>query len=544
MSLLIRLSHRWTRHTASAIVVTGLGLSGIAGCAFNLSPGERLAATAREEQETKPPVTTSALSRVLRRNHEETSAETSETAEQASSSSSTTIARGRLFSAIVDRFPSRQKSETDPFLESEIEVEEAKPQTAQLGEASESHTEGLSRRSLVQTSAPERTDEELWNRFSNDAAGGTRPGQDDPTLTAQQPAAATVDAESLPDWARPQSPQLAAHAATSPTQTASTSTENPAIQTTDRNPFARFRTEPATEPELAASNIIGSARKGVQNLISQARPHEDRGIPQKARETAVAAASFAEREHVAFAGDAVLPADAVGGVDQRTRAARRDPFGDPPTGPAGPLSPRGTSPFALGSDTEMPAAAPWTTQVEPEAPSRTTPAFAGDRPKPATPFPTAPEWRGVRANSPVSLAVVEQHAPGGAIDDPSKVRHADVSGLNTGNRPGRLLPRSLPAHDPIFSSDEQTLALTVPPAAAGPLLAPPADMSPLAIAPPPAPELDLMPTPVLGATDETHNRSRGYSGWIIGGGLLAAGLWLFGFGNRRPTRRHTAADQK
>jgi hypothetical protein len=541
MSLLIRLSQRWTRHTASAIVVTGLGLSGIAGCAFNLSPGERLAATAREEQETKPPVTTSALSRVLRRNNAETSTETEE---QATSSSSTTIARGRLFSAIVDRFPSRHKTETDPFLESEIEVEEAEPQTAQLGEASDSHTEGLSRRSLVQTSAPERSDEYLWNRFSNDVAGVARPGQDDPTLTAQQPAAAPVAVESLPDWARPQAPQVAEHAATAPTRTASTSTESPPVRTADSNPFARFQAEPTVETEEAESDIVGSARKGVQNLVSQARTHDERGAPQKAHEPAVAAASFAQREHIAFAGDDVLPADAVGGVDQRTHAATRDPFGDPPTGSAGQLSPRGTSPFASGSDTGMPAGAPWTTQVEPEAPSRTTPSFAGDRPKPATPFPTAPEWRGVRANSPVSLAVVEQHGPTVAIEDPSDVRHADVSGFNTAARPGRLLPRSLPAHDPIFSSDDQTLALTVPPAATGPLLAPPVDMAPLAIAPPPAPELDLTGPPVLAATGETHDRTRGYGGWIIGGALLAAGMWLFGFGNRRPTRRHTAADQK
>lgn len=534
MSLMKRLTAGWTRSTAAACVCSGLGLAGIAGCAFNLSPGERLAASAHEDSEAKAPVTTSALSRILKRQPQ--AAEGDEPA-VSESRSSTTVSRGRLFSALVNRFPGQNAEDRDPFLEVTDEAAEQAASSAAPRERATASGRSNAERPVAQAPKTERTDAELWKLFDDDAAV-VRTGENDPALAAQdRPSSPSADDDSLPEWARPRDKRSVERAPTPQTRTASTSAAAPPVFPSKTTGDRTAASAPATD---AAASVAGAARQELQSLISQARQHEQQGALRQARQSALNAATLAEREQVEFSRGEERPADVVRRLEERLAASTRDPFADAPADPAATSSPQGMSPFASGS--ALADSLPWTTRVQPQpaaAPAAET--LVQKRTQP-TPFPTAPEWRGVRANSPVSLAVVEDSASTAEIVDPSPIRHADGDEIAAPARtPGRLLPRQLPTRAPAFPNGGQELALTAP-AVSGPLLAPPIDAEPIAVAPAPplASGLDIAKLPVPAAADEELHRSSGSSGWIIGGLLLAAGLWLFTMRGKKSARRASA----
>src|SRR5262249_4344133 len=154
----------------------------------------------------------------------------------------------------------------------------------------------------------------------------------------------------------------------------------------------------------------------LHDLIAQARQHEQCGALRQARQSAAEAAAVADRERIQFAPGEEHPSDVVRRLDERLSAATRDPFGDAPQETAAATSPQGTSPFAAGTTLTEPL--PWTTRIQPQR-AAVAAATIPDRKSPASAnhFPTAPEWRGVRANSPVSLAVVEQPESSHRVND-------------------------------------------------------------------------------------------------------------------------------
>lgn len=544
MSLSNRFSRHWTRPTASCLAVAGLGLAGLAGCALKMSPGERLASVAHEDTEVKPPIATSALSRILERKSATAKSEESATAEQDATAqkSSSSTSRGRLFSAIVDRFPSRNDDVRDPFLDAESAPAFAKANTAAREAPNAARPQANAEPAVAEAATRQRTDEELWKLFDSEAVGVVRTGDDDPTLAARAPAEtpkhADVPEDSLPVWARPKPGRTAARSTTPKTRAASTSVNAPPVRP------LKSAELPTVAPHSAAdATVATAARRELHDLVTQAREHEQRGALQQARQSAADAVAIADRERFEFAPGEERPADVFRRLDERLSASTRDPFGDAPQESAAAAALQGTSPFASG--TTLTDSLPWKTRIQPQ-PDTAPPAPAPERKPsaPATNFPAAPEWRGVRANSPVSLAVVEQPEFSASPSESPSVRHADVEDVGAALRtPGRLLPRTLPAAVAPAATDDRSLALSAPPIAEGPLLAPPLDVTPLAAAPAPPILADGSAASLtLPATaDEELQRSSGKAGWIIGGVLLAAGLWLFGFRGGRATRRNSSA---
>jgi len=543
MPLPIRSCGHWTRRHASAILLSTAGLAGIAGCAFNVSPGERLAATAHEETESKTPVKTSALSRLLKRQPKEATAPETETA------TSSTSVRGRLFSSLVDRFPSRKRDDVDPFLEAEIEAERERTKAGAEPRIADNKTEEKARtpNSVVLAPKTQRSDAELWKIFSEDSAAANKTAAVDPTLEAGNPAAPPITRQAIAHNNRDNPFESTEPEAAPRTRTASNSVASApivSIEHEDVNPFARFVNEPAGA-EVAhepAAATPGSASAEVQSLITQARQQEQRGQLQQAHQSAVEAAAIANRDHIDLSGDVERPEQLARRLEQRLKAATRDPFSDSFASDAATKA--ATSPFtnraapsgSIASGTQaQPAATPAGSESAPAAPTASSLGSV---------FPKAPEWRGVRANSPVSLAVVEQTDPAVSANRPPIVRHADLTDTaNTVRGTGRLLPRTLQSREPAETLSNQPLAFANQVAAEGPLLAPPRAVPPVAAAPqlPAVAEATVAAVAVPAVADETLDSSRNYGGWVVGGLLLVAGLWLLGVRGANPFSRQSAA---
>jgi hypothetical protein len=549
MSLSIRSCGHWTRHHASVVLLSSAGLAGIAGCAFNVSPGERLAATAHEEADSKSQVKTSALSRLLKRQPKESTVPETETA-----TSSTTV-RGRLFSAIVDRFPSNKRDDVDPLLEAEIEAERERAEAGTESRIADAEEDKSAADSVVLAPKTERTDAELWKIFSEDSAAGVKTAAVDPTLDPSEPAASVLDRKSLQKRDRGNRYADGGVQQAARTRTASTSVANAPIveieHEDEANPFARFVPEAgdsATVPGPESdANVVDHARDELQSLMTQARQQEQRGALHKAHESALEAAVIADREQMDFVANEERPHDLARRLERRLQAATHDPFSDASPADLMQSPSRETSPFSTGgvSGGSLSSTAP----VKPgkslvESEPRLAKAAAS---LPGTVFPKAPEWRGVRANSPVSLAVVEQPDSTVAPDRPQAVRHADVDDAATAIRStGRLLPKSLMSREPVVKHSEQPLAFANEIAAEGPLLAPPREVAPLALvpAPPAAAQATVAALTAPAIADEELKSSRGYGGWIVGGILLVAGLWLLGVRGGNPFSRRTTAARR
>lgn len=537
MSLTNRNSRLRARHNAAALLLGGAGLAGLAGCAFNVSPGERLAATAHEEAESKSQVKTSALSRLLKREPQESAAPETESA-----TSSTTV-RGRMFSAIVDRFPGRRRETTDPFLAEEIELERQRAEAAAAdSEIADAEKPDASSRAVVRRPKVERSDAELWEIFESDASTSVAASPVDPTLATQPVASPALDRRSLQQRERANS--FADREPHTRTAVATTNGPSSAAEAADANPFARFVSDQDTAATAAGPATTGAdgAKQELHDLMATARQQEQRGALHQARQTALDAVAVAERERIQLENGDDPPADLVRRIEQRLEASTRDPFNDAlAESEAAPAATFGTSPFSTGRSLAGALAATAPAQADafestPEFPTPTTPAPT---------FPKAPEWRGVQANSPVSLAVVEQTDRSAVTLDASPVRHADLDDAASPARAtSRLLPRNLLSRNLTQKSADRPMAFANPVVAEGPLLAPPRDPAPAAII---APTPPLMAEATVAAivapvtADEELERGRGYGGWVFGGVLLAAGLWLLGVRGRNPFARTAAA---
>ena len=547
MSLTIRISERCTRRAGAALLIAGAGLAGIAGCALNLSPGERLAAAAQEEADSTPPVRNSALSRLLGKPKENTDSDDSA---ESTSRSTTTIGTGRLFSAIVDRFPSRKPDAADPFLEAEIEAERKRAHLTQPSNGTE-HSRGEKPAAVANRSAGRaRSDEELWKLFADDAASVVRARQL-PSRESQNEQARPFPAVAQ----RPEQPRDVRRARSTPSpkshnQAAATSAAaTPASRAESReNPFARYLNEDNPARERTKATVADAARHELQDLLSQSSRHKIRSASHRDRRAMAATAGRADQQQRRSTDEPVRTADTGRRPDRRRGPSIRDPFGSGPMDSSVTSTPQGTSPFASGSS--IGAALPWTTRVQPAVAPATgdeESALATTSSSQSMPFPSVPEWRGVRANSPVSLAVIEESDSTTTRIERTAVHHAntDKSGP-TISTPNRLLPRNLPKQAGLFGQGDDALAFNSPPAIDGPLLAPSSDPTPVLAAPTPPMTVNTTETSPArqSAADEEIARSNGYGGWILGGMMFAIGLGLFVFRNHQPVRRRVAAGSR
>mgnify|MGYP007073181094 FL=1 len=539
MSLTIRFSQGLNRRTGFALAVAGAGLAGIAGCALNLSPGERLAASAQEQTDAEPPVRRSALSRLLGKSQDEPD---SDEAVESTASSTTTVGRGRLFSALVDRFPSRKKDAADPFLEAEIEAEQARERLTQAEQSTDERRVADARSEPVSSPVSPRTDEELWKMFAEDTAAAvrTRPSP------AQQSDGGS--ARPFPAIAQQQKPEIErsqrslfspprANTGASGTSVAA----RPASRTeTVDNPFAKFLNEQNPVGHVDERTVADIARQEHQDLVSRASKQET-------------AATRHAPSHSTAQAERQLPVsreqDERSTADLRRRSsATSDPFGSASQDSPATSALQGTSPFASGSS--IGASLPWTTRVQPAVTSSPTEHTASLKlTQPSIPFPEVPEWRGVRANSPVSLAVIDDPGSIGAPVEKTAVRQADADkAIAVSGATSRSLPPRLTQQESAAKGRNAEIAFHRPAALDGPLLAPPAEpasMSAATPAPPVALNASATAAPLAAANDEQIARTgSGRGGWILGGIMLAAGLWLFAYRRQRPVAHRIASKRE
>lgn len=425
------------RRTSSALIcAAGLGAAGCAGNHLDLS--SRLPWSAR-----------GAETRVA----DERAARTQAAEEEGKSDG------GRVFSAFVDRMPGRKSDSHDPFLEES--VASASRRAAASGDFSA--VPPVRSRTPVQaaarTSAPQvaqgRSDEELWRLFNEDA-GAARvaspapaPQQSLPAPTPQRSVAARTTtpgtaaltpstpprrqvvrppvaqtsapstAPASPSGAGPRPmPKLVAEAAPPPRQPA---------------PQARPRVE---SPAPQASGPVARQQEAEQRLarlMAEARQFQAQGALFDAYRTAIVAEQFAERAHLVFAPRQPQPSDLVRELEAQMQAQRAAAL---PVAAARPTAPQPTAPTAAASTPPSTAArSPERARTVTVTRSRPADPFADDhaaevaqpwkgatsappraqvadgREPFSTNFPPLHEWRGVRANSPVSLTVSNSRTP-------------------------------------------------------------------------------------------------------------------------------------
>jgi hypothetical protein len=175
-------------------------------------------------------------------------------------------------------------------------------------------------------------------------------------------------------------------------------------------------------PAPQASGPVARQREAEQRLaklIAEARQYQAQGALFDAYRTAIVAEQFAERAHLVFAPRQHQPSDLVRELEAQMQAQRAAalpvadartaaPQAKTPSAPRQTLErartvtvtrSRSADPFADDHAAEV--AQPWkgATPAPPKA------EVADGREPFSTNFPPLHEWRGVRANSPVSLTV-------------------------------------------------------------------------------------------------------------------------------------------
>ena len=405
----------WTRkglkltgHARTAVVcAAGLATLGCAGSKIDLaalSPpsAEKKGGDEPEQRDTEASTTETGFEKLLRLR------------QNANPPDHTDGGTGRVFSAFVDRLAGRRSEPRDPFLE----PAEPEPQSANQPAAiaasrprhapvnSESRVE--SHRQRQRAAAEPRSDNNLWRMFISDAGTTARHTEPpSPSINTRNLAGDTT-----PDWAR--------RPETSPHVNRSGSLEAAAFQQSPDEAVGRARVASAVETtnEPPGGGATASfSRMHVDSLMAQVRLQEQRGDLIAAYRTAVAAAEVARKEQIVFAPRDEQPKDAMRRLTAQMRSAHRnDPFhGDSAdeheSSPFGQqVASEQTKPVALPLPT--PDSAPETT-VDAVVTPVLTKSPANDPPSTESPtdvpseFPTLHEWRGVAANQPVSLAVVD-----------------------------------------------------------------------------------------------------------------------------------------
>lgn len=516
------ISRQWAARASAALLCAGLTTTG--GCTLQLAPADRTAAST-ESSETGSAATSHSLARLLARTRSD--------AEPPGES-----ARGRLFAAVVDRFPSRETAAPDPFLKEQS----AHPDTTatlaarkRSGAAAGHEAEAGYAVARLQDAATGDTRRELWDAFESDVAAA--PGAPSmASLLAHRGSLNEKPADSdVPNWARPAVPQTGSRFATAHSPTAAA--------LLDAIPVRRA----SDVEQVAGTDLDGAfdrsddhaARLEMQRLMALARQHEQQGALRRAHQSALEALAIAERNQLVFTRHEEQPSDLLERLESRLMTPEYDPFGDLPARGLTQPAREGASPFlSAGAGRSSFAAAPQPGPIGTQAAAAPSEGDSGissghSGTSRLAGFPEAPEWRSVQSNSAVSLAVVEQAAP---LDTPGPtVQHAVVVGPAPGAEvPGRF-PRSPAEGRNFMGQSEDPMFLAAREAGrAGMNLSPP-EVRALAVSPAPPLTADV----TARAADEPAEeqpRTGGFGRWILGGLLLVAGLWAFLIREKPSTR--------
>jgi hypothetical protein len=543
------------RQSASALLcAAGLGAVGCAGGHLDLSSrwngvgdrsgAERSAAAAaqhREESEATSRIERTGLSRVL------TFQRDGETAGDSREQS----AGGRVFSAFVNRLPGRRQPAGDPFLDKQS-VAATPPATAsdpRTPVAGVARTKPPTREVAARTATPapqhERSDAELWQMFNTDVAGtatvratprNTAPARNAAPVAAA-PARTPSPADSLPAWAQPQPAQSPA---TSNARSLPPLVAQAQAPRSQQERVARTRINPSSKPQTVPRAPATTRREAdlqLEQLLAEAHRLQETGDLFEAYRVAVIAEELAEREHIVFAPRQPRPADIVRDIEQRMRESLSPAEEAPavatapamsaqhaPSGPVAVATPRAAAVAVSARRTGDPFAD--TASPRPQAALRETAA----RPtaKASTPgarfdseFPALHEWRGVRANSPVSLTA--SNVTTGTIDDspdhPVQQAFATDEPAAASNR-APLLARAEAERDQILAAGQGTSLFS------GRLRSPvpiPAHPELKAVAVPPPPTLADSPARPAIAAAAGRSSGGGLVWWVLGGMLALTG---------------------
>ncbi len=507
-------------HAPAALLCLGLGALGCSGGHFNLSSrvsrGEEIAADAqRDVQQVNSGPEATSLARLLRMKREEP-ADKQETAEPRN---------GRIFSAFVDRRTPESDGAQDPFLAAEAEKPAARRDdaTRTVTRSSLSETSRESSGDSRATGQQKLSDADLWKMLESEK----------PVRADSAPARVSVaptPAADTPEWARESNTPAPAGSTTTGYQTPAFAQAEAAGPPADPVPAPQ-----ASAPPPAAAD---SLRTQVDALLAEARRHEGQGALHEAYHAAILAERLADREQLVFTPQQEQPADLARRLAEKMQTApRRDPFGEISIGPNASQNPASevsaTTP-AIAASTQFPgAASPQSGTHAP--PSAEVAAIAPQRP--AAPslgfdeaFPPVHEWRGVKANTPVSLAVVDT-SPAPFRRAPEPVEHAVLKAPAEDSTSGDRLPRRLEPHaGSLWLGRPETSSLSGP-SLSGPALIRESDASaPSSVAPPPPLDVGAEHRRVAepGRSDraETRQRRGGMTWWVFGAVALFAGAVL------------------
>ena len=505
-------------HAPAALLCLGLGALGCSGGHFNLtsraSRGEEIAATARQDAQraAESDKQATSLARLLRTKREAPAEEPGSAAEPAN---------GRVFSAFVDRRPGKAESPQDPFLAAEAASSAQQDATRRVTRSAVREAA-----TLPATGAPQQrlTDAELWKLLEAEGAVAA--------ISPPAQAAAAPQVADIPEWARGPADAPAATPTLSRYQTPAFARGAPEERSSGR---ALTGIPQASAP---AASTTDAERAQVEALLAEAHRHADRGALHEAYHAAILAERLADREQLVFSPQQEQPADLARRLAERMQTApRHDPFGEisiaavPAT--ATPAADDASSPAAapFSGTSRQPAASPAAAAALP--PQRSAPPATGFD----NDFPPAQEWRGVKANTPVSLAVVDESpTPFRRTSEP--VRHAVLNAPADAPAVGSSLPRQLQAPGgSLWTGRPEGPALAAGPELPGPALTHGADSAPSTVAPPPP--LDLGAEHRRGTQSRTADhaggkqRRGGMAVWVFGAIAMFAGAVLVKVRRRR-----------
>ncbi len=459
---------------------------------------------------------------------------------------------GRVFSAFVNRLPGRRKATSDPFLDNRSVAEQSAsdPRTPTAGVArTKPPTRQVVARTTSQAPQRERSDAELWQMFNADVAGtanvratAKEPAPTrGPTPVAAVPSRAPASTDSLPAWAQEQPAQPQS---SSSTRDLASLVAQPKPQRAQppRSPLehtAHTRINPSSKPQTVPAAPAMTRREAdlrLQQLLAEARSHQEKGALFEAYRIAVIAEEFAEREQIVFAPRQPRPVDIVREIEQQMQASfSAAPEAPdmaaptvapqlPPSGPVAVATPQSADPISAGRRrTSDPFADnSWSTQrprVETEVARQPAPAPDG---RFDASFPALHEWRGVRANSPVSLAVGNTSTEANVELPDQPVQQALATGdAAAASRRAPLLARAEADRDRMLEAGQGTSLFS------GDLRTPPLataahpDLKPVAVPAPPPLNVTPNQPPFAAATPGAARSSGGGLVWWVLGGLVA-----------------------
>ena len=273
--------------------------------------------------------------------------------------------------------------------------------------------------------------------------------------------------------------------------------------------------------------------------MAEAHRHAERGALHEAYHAAILAERLADREQLVFSPQQEQPADLARRlVEQMQTAPRHDPFGEisiaaVPGNAEAAEAPALAAPQFPEAVRQQPGSAPSVAAVAPS--QRPAPAATGFNDA----FPPAQEWRGVKANTPVSLAVVDE-SPTPFRRAPEPVTHAVLNAPADQPLAGSSLPRHLQAPaGSLWTGRPEGPALTGGPELPGPALTHGTDTAATSASVAPPPPLDLGAEHRRGTEPQKSDhagakpRRGGMALWVFGAIAMFAGAVLVKVRRRR-----------